>query len=242
MGVDENADVALLRVGPNDFDWSGTEWSNGLAYLNRWGEGITTSTNIRQGTQVIAMGFPDGGGGRTTTSGVVSTLRVSNVSYGQGVDWIKTDTAINPGNSGGPLMTLQGQIIGMNTWGRRDLENVGYALPMDEIFSRFDALKRGSVVRLPTPTASAPVARYDDGSYLALLLWREDGDLWYKIADNGAPCVDWVTEVDSGNGSKYYSWEYDCLFEGYLDGDDVFIDIDGDIYSVIEIILDEEPY
>ena len=239
--MDEHSDVALLQVGPNDFDWSGTEWPNGLAYLNHWGEGITTSTNIRQGAQVIAMGFPDGGGGRTTTAGLISAPRARD-SYYPGVDWIKTDTAINPGNSGGPLMTLQGEIIGMNTWIRADLENVGYALPMAEIFDRFAALKGGLVVRKPTPTPRAPIASYDDGSYLALLQWREDGGLWYKVADNDGPCVDRVTETDHGNGVKSYSWEYDCLLEGYFDGDDVFIDLNGVTYRVVEVTLDEKPY
>ena len=255
LGVDEHADVALLRVGPNDFDWSGsrTVWPNGLAYLNSRGEGITTSTNTRQGAQVIAMGFPDGGGGRTTTSGLISAPRARDIYY-PGVDWIKTDTAINPGNSGGPLMTLQGEIIGMNTWIRADLENVGYALPMSAIYSRFEALKNGSLVRKatatpkptptrrPTPTPNAPTYRhegggyYDDGSFLAQLKWRKGGDLWHNTYLN-RPCVDRVKVT-----STWYSWDENCPFTGYYFGDNVYINFDGVIYRVLEIILDREPY
>ncbi|MDE2683096.1 MAG: serine protease [Chloroflexota bacterium] len=134
LGIDEFADIALLDVGPNDFDWSNTVWPNGLAYLHERGKGVRISTSTLQGAEVLAMGFPDGGGGRTTTRGIVSAVDVRDQTYSPGIGYIKTDTAINPGNSGGPLMTRSGEIIGMNTWRRTDLENVGYALPMQEIF------------------------------------------------------------------------------------------------------------
>ena len=147
MGVDEKADLALLDVSPDDFH------ENGLAHLKNSGRGITTSTDVRKGIEVIAMGFPDGGGGRTVTRGLVSAESV----HLEGMNWIKTDTALNPGNSGGPLVTTTGQIIGMNTWIRADLENVGYALPVKEIFQRFDSLLPSTSSRQtsrPKPTAT----------------------------------------------------------------------------------------
>ena len=94
----------------------------------------------------MAMGFPDGGGGRTTTDGLVSATNVPYVECSPEVGYIKTSAPINPGNSGGPLMTTNGEIIGMNTCIRPDLENVGYALPMQEIMRRFDALKSAETV------------------------------------------------------------------------------------------------
>lgn len=239
LGIDKHADVALLQVGPDDFDMSSTGWTDGLSFLNFAGEGITTSTNVRQGATVIAMGFPRGGGGKTTTEGVVSEPSVSNVSYGPGVNWIKTDTAINPGNSGGPLMTLRGEIIGMNTWGCRNLENVGYALSMSEIVSRFPSLKAGHIV--PAPRPESPIARYDDGSYLARFQWWEGCDLLHKTND-GSPCVDHITETDLGNGRKNYRSTQNCPYTGYYNGSYVFIDINGITYWVVDVILDEKPY
>ena len=147
LGVDEKADLALLDVSPDDFHESG------LARLKNSGRGITTSTDIRKGTEVVAMGFPDGGGGRTITRGLVSAESVSL----EGINWIKTDTALNRGNSGGPLVTTAGQIIGMNTWKRADLENVGYALPVKDIIQRFDSLLPSTSSRQatrPKPTAT----------------------------------------------------------------------------------------
>ena len=156
LGVDEQADVAILDVSPNDFR------GGGVVYLKTHGRGITTSSEIRQGTEVVAMGFPDGGGGRSVTRGLVSAESVSL----NGVDWIKTDTALNPGNSGGPLMTTAGQIIGMNTWKRTDLENVGYALPIEAIFQRFGSLlpAESRVTTSPTPNAPAGASEYQQVS------------------------------------------------------------------------------
>ena len=209
LGVDEVTDVALLDVGPNDFDWSGTEYPNGLAYLNDWGDGIRISADVRQGAEVLAMGFPVGGGGRTTTSGIVSVANVRDQPFSPGVGYIKTDTAINPGNSGGPLMTRSGEIIGMNTWTRTDLENVGYALPMREILSRFDALKNGQrlIAATPTPVPTLiPKADFTDGSFLAVLTW-DDG--WYNTNQDDSICVDRVWQ--SGNR---YEWRGQCEFGG----------------------------
>ena len=151
LGTDQVADLALLDVSPADFDMSRTPARNitGLEFLSLVGKGVHISTDVRRGVDVLAVGYPDGGG-QTITKGIVSVESV----FQRGMNWIKTDSAVNPGNSGGPLVTTDGGIIGMNTWGRRDLQNVGYALPMSEIIKRFDSLRRGASVeaRSPTPT------------------------------------------------------------------------------------------
>ena len=229
LGVDEFADVAILDVSPNDFDWSGTGWNDGLEYLNRWGTGIKTTSNVRQGAEVIAMGYPDGGGGITITAGLVSAERVANASYGQGVDWIKTDAALNPGNSGGPLMTTRGEIIGMNTWGRRDLENVGYALPMQEIFNRFNTLKNG--VRTLAPT---PKDHFTDGSFLAVLTW-DDG--WYNTREDGSICVDRVWQ--DGN---WYEWRDQCIYSGQERNGNVYAWYQEQWLEAQWVELDGRPY
>ena len=237
LGRDDFADVALLDVGPNDFDWSGTGWPNGLAFLEHRGDGITVSTNVQQGAEVLAMGFPDGGGGRTTTSGIVSVVNVRDQQYSPGVGYIKTDTAINPGNSGGPLVTRTGQIIGMNTWGRPDLENVGYALPVQEILGRFNALKNGQSMIAATPTpAPTPVTAgiFTDGSFLAVLTW-DDG--WYNTRQDGTICVDRVTQ--SGN---WFEWSGQCDYGGREQHGTVYAWYQGQWLTARWVELDDRPY
>ena len=67
--------------------------------------------SVRQGEEVLALGFPMGlEGDMTATKGIISALRTS-----RGASYVQTDAALNPGNSGGPLVNTRGEVVGMNT-------------------------------------------------------------------------------------------------------------------------------
>ncbi len=89
-----------------------------------------TSTPLRVGQLVIAIGNPYGLGW-TVTAGVVSALaRSLPISPGRELtDLVQTDTPINPGNSGGPLVDAQGRVVGMTTAVMPFARGVGFAVP-----------------------------------------------------------------------------------------------------------------
>lgn len=84
-----------------------------------------------QGHPVFAIGNP-AGLRHSMTSGIVSGFRTL-----KGMKLIQTDAPINPGNSGGPLVTSDGQVIGVNTMILSDTEGIGFALPVSTVFEDF---------------------------------------------------------------------------------------------------------
>ena len=85
--------------------------------------------DITIGEGVLALGFPfpqDLGQELSVSSGIVSSLR-----FIDGYEYIQTDAAINSGNSGGPLVNLNGEVIGINSWVFTAGEGLGFAIPVN---------------------------------------------------------------------------------------------------------------
>ena len=79
---------------------------------------------LTEGDTVIAVGHPFGLK-YTATQGIISNMlhEQDNINY------IQHDAALNPGNSGGPLVSTDGDVIGVNTFIIRDGNNIGFSLP-----------------------------------------------------------------------------------------------------------------
>jgi len=83
-------------------------------------------SRVRPGEDVLAIGSPLGVFQNSVTRGIVSAVRASG-----SLTLIQTDAAINPGNSGGPLMDRRGVVIGINTMGIRNAQNISFAVGVD---------------------------------------------------------------------------------------------------------------
>ena len=135
-------DASRIRVTVNDFDdyqaqLLRIDGKRDIAVLQiccgskfipmTFGDALT----LQSGTGVLAIGYAlDLQGGPSVTRGIVSGIR-----YQPEEDrWvIQTDAPLNPGNSGGPLLSLDGELLGINTFGIRGVgdvtvENFGFAI------------------------------------------------------------------------------------------------------------------
>ena len=93
--------------------------------------------NIEVGADVAAIGHPKGEDW-TFTKGIVSSIRPDyEWSYDNGASHratvIQTQTPINPGNSGGPLLSEDGKIVGVNSFGDKSAQGLNFAVAAKEI-------------------------------------------------------------------------------------------------------------
>ncbi|MBN1897712.1 MAG: trypsin-like peptidase domain-containing protein [Spirochaetes bacterium] len=103
--------------------------------------GFLPLEKLKDRDKVYILGFPFGMP-FTVTEGIVSSTK----QLVGGLHYIQTDAAINPGNSGGPMMSADGKIIGITTSKFMDAENMGFALPADQIMSELEGLKNNPSV------------------------------------------------------------------------------------------------
>lgn len=65
---------------------------------------------------------------------------------------IQSDTAINPGNSGGPLVSMKGEVLGVNSlkFAAVGVENMGFSIPADTVQYIMNQLLKYGEVRRPS--------------------------------------------------------------------------------------------
>jgi S1-C subfamily serine protease len=124
VGVQPEHDLAVIRAKklPDDLVAATLRSTGGLA----------------PGDQVVAVGFPFGIG-PSATAGVISGLaREYQSPRGKRLltNLIQFDAAANPGNSGGPLVTVEGEVIGivtgiLNPNQQRTFVGIGFAVPIE---------------------------------------------------------------------------------------------------------------
>ena len=123
LGADANSDLAVIEIDPSGLDLVPVERAN--------------IDEVQVGDRAIAIGAPfDFAGSMTvgTVSGLGRSISSLNSSYTI-PEVIQTDAPINPGNSGGPLLTSNGQVMGINAQIRSDggvraNSGVGFAIPI----------------------------------------------------------------------------------------------------------------
>lgn len=110
---------------------------------------LADSSALQVGDRVVAIGNAlDLGDEPTVSTGIISALgRSLEVSAGVTLhDLIQTDAAINHGNSGGALVNNRGELVGINSAGIPDAQNVGFAISVGTIQPLLERLKAGEQI------------------------------------------------------------------------------------------------
>jgi hypothetical protein len=140
IGIDTARDLALVRAS--------SAFNGHVFTLSPDPPGV--------GTPVGAIGFPEGLP-VTFTAGSVSGLdRTIQIDSVDRTGLLQTDAAVNPGNSGGPLLTVDGDVVGLVDAGAADLHGISFAVSASTatgLFATWSANPQAS----PPPSCAAPV-------------------------------------------------------------------------------------
>ncbi len=140
IGVAPHADVALIQI----------EGVSNLPTIT-----ITSSSTLKIGDSIVALGNALGLGGTPTvsTGSVIALNQSITASEGSGkseqlAGMIQSDAPISPGDSGGPIVNSAGQVVGMITAGdvqgfRSQTSTVNYAIPSDTLLSYANKINAG---------------------------------------------------------------------------------------------------
>jgi serine protease Do len=149
VGVAREKDLALLKI-------EGTK----LPALP-----LASYRELRQGHAVFAFGSPEGLR-NSISHGVISAVS-RQLDPDSPLIYIQTDAPINPGNSGGPLVNMDGEVVGVNTFILSQSggnEGLGFAIPSATVRTVYRQLKEfghlrrqeiGVGIQTITPTMAA---------------------------------------------------------------------------------------
>jgi serine protease Do len=160
VGTDPNTDLAVLKIDAK----------------NLVPAPLGKSSATRVGEWVMAVGNPLGDNLTfTVTSGIISAKGRSLALPGQSErsiqDFIQTDAAINPGNSGGPLVSVRGEVIGVNSAIASQTgfySGYGFAIPIDLARQVMDQIIAGGRVNRVAMGIGVQNATANDAEYVGL--------------------------------------------------------------------------
>lgn len=134
VGVSPDRDLALLRVTPPSLDLIRQELG-AVPYLP-----LGDSDLVHRADDVLALGYPLGQQSLKSTTGVIS---------GREQNLIQMSAPINPGSSGGPLLNTRGEVVGINSSGVVEAQNIGYIIPVNDLKIILPDLHKVKLLRKP---------------------------------------------------------------------------------------------
>ena len=147
---DDKRDIAIIQLDPKGAPFIPIRLAKSLP---------------RKGVEVAAFGAPLGLS-FTATKGTISNIRAGKELGMAAAQYIQTDTPISPGNSGGPLVSMEGEVIGMNTFQMAQGQNLNFAVSVDDIREVLAASEKESITAIspqsvPSRRQELPTAMVD---------------------------------------------------------------------------------
>ena len=223
LGSSRDYDVALLQL----------QDVSGLQPL-----ALADSSTFRVGDRVVAIGNAlDLGDAPTVSTGIVSALdRTLEVSAGVTLrGLIQTDAAINHGNSGGALVNGNGDLVGLNSAGIPDAQNIGFAISVGTIQPLLEDLKAGKQI------TAAPIG------YIGVFLSETPDGIVVSTVQPNTPASgagieegDIITEVDDTPVAT--AEQLSSVLRSLAPGTEVSITVNRDgTDTVVTLTLAERP-
>lgn len=138
IGASPDRDIALLRTTPES-QAQIKEKLKVIPYLC-----LGDSDKVLRSQEVLALGYPLGQTRLKSTLGIVSGRERLGI-FG----YIQITAPLNPGNSGGPALNSSGEVIGINSCGFLEAQNIGYIIPINEVKSALGDLYKVKLLRKP---------------------------------------------------------------------------------------------
>ena len=192
LGASRDYDVALLQLD---------DTSNLQPLV------LADASKFRVGDDVVAIGNAlDLGDSPTVTTGIISalnrTLQENSTVTLRGL--IQTDAAINHGNSGGALVNTSGELVGINSAGIPDAQNVGFAISVGTIQPLLDDLKAGKEISAaPVGYIGVNLSETPEGIAVSTVQPQtpadaagiEEGDIILKVNDTTVSTAEQLSAV-----------------------------------------------
>ena len=196
LAYDANIDLAVLKINATNI--------------------VSAPISNRQaqvGEMVVAIG---------SSRGLTNTLSQGIVTYANrivdNVAHVQHDASITHGNSGGPLINEYGEVIGINTWGVSDSQNLNFAVSVSEL---------GNLV-YGTPIPLQDLFQEQLTPYEILLNW---------LIDNQTSASDVRIAYNFWEGDIMYTLAYS------IDGDYMYISMyDANAFTLLDLSYDPSRY
>lgn len=160
LGYSECNDLAVIKIDGSDF-----------SYL-KWYEG-----DVFAGLEIYLAGYPLGEPEYSLTKGIISKSNTSGDTFWTSVNGgiLAHDATGNPGNSGGPLVTPDGQVVGIHFAGNKDADQY-FAISAATAIPIIEDLKKG--IDFESLGVNGSIVSNEDGSIVGV---------WAASVDSGSP-------------------------------------------------------